>query len=186
MGLELLDARTTAAVSEVARRRGLCASQGNPLGWFDGFWDFVTTERVRLERSVAWRVSDGGPHTPDWILMYWRAAANEDAQLDIFVECRDYRPGARAPWPVTTIYLHNSELVPPSALPPRSCDAGIIAELAALAFKIQFGYWGVHAVCTALNGIDAEVLDQALSLCLAVVAAYYSGSAVSPRPVPSR
>lgn len=164
----VLDACVVAALSEVARRRGGHAWQSSPLCWFDGFWDFVTIERPRIEHCVAWCVSGSDEHAPPWLLAHWCPSDGRGLRFDIFIESKDCRPGARAPWPVSSIYLHNGECVPPSTLPPRPCDAGLTAELAVLGYTTHYGYWGVHASCTNLSAVDAETLDRALSLAVAL------------------
>lgn len=167
--LSLLDSHTMAAMETLARRRNATFGVQSPLGWFDGFWDFVVTQRSHLARAAA--VHIGGcvavPSTP-WYVLYWHPPDEEEPRLDIFVEAKDRRPGVMAPWPVHSIYFNSGEPVPPRENPPRSRDEASATALTEIGFVVDLGYWGTHVRRCGFSGADVEYLDRALTLALAL------------------
>jgi hypothetical protein len=164
---ERADEHMVTALREIAARRDALFGSGSAEGWFDGFWDFFVPERANLTGARAWWAAG-----PGWYVLYWHRPTDggEDGaierRLDVFVESKDYRPNAIAPWPVTSIELGTGRKLAPTPL--RHGDPERIAELGALGCSARVSYWGPHATCldvARMRELDvARVLDAALGL----------------------
>src|SRR5690348_12699650 len=97
----------TATVPDLAARLG--GQVTGPLSWFDGFWDFVTDNRVRLAREPAWAIA--GVSRLPWsiVLLAPREPAGAVFESFLFVEEKDQRPGVTPPWPVSSVALGGTD-----------------------------------------------------------------------------
>lgn len=141
----LLDAHLTA----LARALQADAGRDQPLGWFDGFWDFVVRERAALETAAAWHLA--GVAGLPWFFLCVRLSgiAAEPWQVHVFVEL-ECPPGAGpAPWPVSSVALPDGQPIAPGpAERQRPLPAGTHAALRALGLDVMLGYWGIHLAAT--------------------------------------
>jgi hypothetical protein len=135
------------ALADLAAMRAGSAMRA--VEWFDGFWDFFVPNRDALETVPSIAVC--GSH---WLALYWEPAGGP--RLDLFVESKDRRPGARAPAPVASIDVATGDALAIDATPARTIDADTDARLRALGAEVAFGYWGLHARC-AVARADALV-----------------------------
>ena len=143
------------------RSGSLCPSSA---AWFDGFWDFFTTNRKALELSPGVAGADPQP----WLVLCWETEGR--LAIEIFVESKDYRPGAVAPWPVSSIYLNDGSPVPPSKLPQRATEPLATQVLSASGFSVTWGYWGVRATLAEVGShLDAELIKRALDAARRIV-----------------
>jgi hypothetical protein len=141
----LLDAHVPA----LARALQADPGRDQPLRWFDGFWDFVVRARAALERAAAWHLTGATTGLP-WFFLCVRLSGDAPApwQVHVFVELRS-PPGSVAPWPVSSITLHDGQPVAPGpAERQRPLPAGTHAALRALGLDVMLGDWGVHLAAT--------------------------------------
>ncbi len=155
----------TADIADLASRLdGVVCKTG---AWFDGFWDFFTSNRDRLERGPGWEIQGGGP--PPWAIEFLGPCDDGSFEIHLFVECKDRRPGVCAPWPVSAIVLApdaHAEVGPRDAF-DRPHDGDLARQLAERGFDLRVGYWGVH--CTHFGNVDVESPHQQLSAMPTVV-----------------
>jgi hypothetical protein len=95
-----------------------------------------------------------------YCLLVWER--DGQPRLDLFLEDKDYRAGACAPWPVSTIYLDDGSPVPPSKLPPREFVPEHANRLHAWGFTLNSSYWGPHAHRPRPMDFTVEQLGQIL------------------------
>lgn len=124
-----------------------------PGSWFDGFWDFVVAHREQIASERAREIHGGG-----WALLFLGAGA--DVWVHVFVEARDPRPEAIAPWPVASIVVAGDAAAHMSAVDTdRPYDEHVMAELDRHGFRTRVGYWGVHAQ-RRFDALTTEGLDD--------------------------
>lgn len=128
--------------------------------WFDGFWDFVVRDLDRAHQSKSlWQIS-GGRDEYAWAILLFTSPdpARSAFEAHLFVEAKDRRPNAEAPWPVSSILIGGDE--PARQHPPdrfdRPHDEGIAAQLRAGGYDVFPGYWGVRC-SRAVAWTDSDV-----------------------------
>ena len=169
----------TATVPDLAARLG--GQVTGPLSWFDGFWDFVVENRVRLAREPSWAIT--GVSRLSWaiVLLVPDEPGGPVFESYLFVEAKDRRPGVAAPWPVSSVALGSAE--PPRVHArdrfDRPHDLGLAERLRRHGFALAVGYWGVrcearvardNAGSVAATQAILAALPDALPLALALAA----------------
>lgn len=131
----------------------------SPGSWFDGFWDFFVENRARIEEGPSWQIA--GMSSFSWAILAIAArpaAHPAAAEVHVFVEARDYRPGIHAPWPVSGKRDGLN----------RPHDKERAEAIRRLGFEPRVGYWGV--ACTWHTPTEAtEDIAETVRLALADV-----------------
>lgn len=137
------------------------------LAWFDGFWDFFVPARSALERAPG-ASATGAIDGRSFCILAWLPAVPPRTppltRLDLFVEHKDLRPEARAPWPVTTLALDGGGRLESGRFESRPCDAESAATMVGLGASVQLGYWGPHVVFRGVPELDVRALDRLLAV----------------------
>ncbi|HEY7372118.1 MAG TPA: hypothetical protein VIF57_08175 [Polyangia bacterium] len=168
-----------ATVADLAARVG--GQVTGPLSWFDGFWDFVVENRVRLAREPAWAIA--GVSRLPWVIVLLAPGEAAVTQFEayLFVEAKDHRPGVTAPWPVSSVALDSAEAPRVGARDrfDRPYDVGLADQLRRRGFAPAAGYWGVRCDARVARDDSGGVerarailtaLPEALPLALALAA----------------
>ena len=139
-------------VSEIGRAMASLepdlGEQAVPPGrWFDGFWDFVVENRLRLQTGPVWEINGFTMQLP-WSLLVLASAeeAYPIAEIYVFVEAKDRRPAISAPWPVSSVTIPGNGEVSQGAPDPldRPHDRELAAAITRLGFTPRVGYWGIR------------------------------------------
>lgn len=164
-------------VSEIERAMaslepGLGKQVVPPGRWFDGFWDFVVENRLRLQTGPCWEINGFTLQLP-WSLLVIASAedAYPIAEIYVFVEAKDRRSEIRAPWPVSSVTIPVNDGVrmgAPDAL-DRPHDKELAAAIARLGFTPRVGYWGIRCDWRRLSGGSGDADGLALRAALADV-----------------
>jgi hypothetical protein len=131
--------------------------------WFDGFWDFFVNARTAIERGPS-AAAHGALEGLGICVLAWVAEGAKNPRLDIFVESKDRRPGARAPWPVTTVALSGGDLAEAARMEPRQIPPGAAMQLQKLGATARISYWGPHVTFEGASTLDDNLLHQLVKL----------------------
>lgn len=164
-------------VSEIERAMASLAPAlgghaGQPGHWFDGFWDFVVENRLRLQTGPAWEI-DGFTMQLPWSLLVIASAAEAypAAEIHLFVEAKDRRPSICAPWPVSSVTIPGNDAARmgrPDAL-DRPHDPALAAAIARLGFTPRVGYWGIRCDWRRPSAVCVDEVAASVRAALAEV-----------------
>lgn len=138
--------------------KALDGCRGSAGDWFDGFWDFVVENRERIKAGPAWEINGYATQRP-WslIIISTTTAAHPVVEIYLFVEDKDYRASARAPWPVCSVVIPGNDPVRVGDRDSfdRPHDQDLAAAIERLGFTPRVGYWGIR--CDWISRADASI-----------------------------